>query len=92
MNKSKLYFQTAILAFFLTFTTGLGIFVSIILLFFIRSEERKLFLNLDESSAKMDLKNLEMAKIFSFVNLVINLIIIVLVVVMIYIPGESFTH
>lgn len=91
MNKSKLYFQTAIVAFFLTFTTGLGIFVSIILLFFIRSEERKLLLKLNENSAKMDLKNLKMARIFSFVNLVINLII-VLVVLMIYLPGQSFTH
>lgn len=92
MNKSKLYFQTATAAFFLTFATGLGFFVSLILLFLIRSEEKVLSLNLSENSTESEKRNLKMAKKFSQINIIINLIILLLTILLIYLPGVSFTH
>ena len=74
MKKAEIYYYLSFGSILLTFTTGLGIFASIILLDMINVEKR----NLTLSNTIDDLDFLKKAKRNSIINLVLNAILIVL--------------
>lgn len=74
MKKAEIYYYLSFGSILLTFTTGLGIFASIILLVMINVEKRNLTLN----NTIDDFDFLKKAKRNSIINLVLNGILIVL--------------
>ena len=90
MKKPELYFLLSIIALVITFLSGLGIFMSIILLFFISSEKKNILALSQTNETINDLKNLRNAKIISIVNIVFNIVICVVVVVIFLFLGYVY--
>lgn len=79
MKTSKIYFYLAISSIFLTFLTGLGFVLSIILLFLISSEKQNLLSNFDESFIQRELQDLKNAKVLSIANLILTALLLFIV-------------
>jgi hypothetical protein len=83
MKKSEIYYYISIAALFMTFLTGFGFIVSIILLVLVGSEKQRLnaISNLDLNSE--ELHQLQVAKKLSIINIIINVVLIILAVIFI---------
>ena len=91
MKKSEIYYYLSFGSILLTFTTGLGIFASIILLVMINAEKRNLKLSNTLDEFEMDF--LKKAKRNSIINLVLNAILIVLgIIALIWIFIAMMNH
>ncbi len=91
MKKSEIYYYLSFGSILLTFTTGLGIFASIILLVMINAEKRNLKLSNTLDEFEMDF--LKKAKRNSIINLVLNTILIVLgIIALIWIFIAMMNH
>ncbi len=93
MKSVQIYYILSIGSIFLTFTTGIGVFTSLVLLVLIQSEKDKLsksFLVETENSLKI----LQKAKKLNIINLIINGVLLAAVIILLlYVctqPGRFF--
>lgn len=93
MKSHKTYFYLSVIAIVLTFTTGFGIFASLVMLVLIHSETEKLSNKyiIDTEDA---LEILRKARRLNIINLIINAVIIaiiaiILVVLAVYVGTDS---
>lgn len=84
MEKPKLYYYLSIAAFVLTFTTGLGIFVSLILLFLIANEKDKLS-NKYLVGTEDALITLRKAKKLNIINVLLHIVVIAVILLVVFI-------
>ena len=93
MKKGQIYYISSICSIVLTFTTGIGVFTSLVLLVLIQSEKDKLSGSLLVETEK-SLKILQKAKKLNIINLIINGVLFAAVIILfLYVmtqPGRFF--
>ncbi|WP_309608994.1 hypothetical protein [Flavobacterium sp.] len=93
MEKPQTYYYLSIVSIVLTFTTGMGIFASLVLLVLIQSEKEKLSGNYLVGTEK-SLETLKKAKKIVLINLIINGVLFAAVIILfLYVctqPGRYF--
>ncbi len=82
METPKLYYYLSFATIILTFTTGIGVFASLVLLFLIQSKKQKLS-NKYLIGTENSLETLRKARKINIINLIINAVIIGLGVILI---------
>lgn len=78
MSTSKLYYKLSIAAFFLTFFTGIGLMLSIVLLILVIVEKKNILSQKSYLGVNQDLEYLKSAKKFSIINLILNVVLMVI--------------
>ena len=90
MKISKVYLYLSIASLFLTLVAGIGLFLSIILLFLINSEKKGLLIKYGQNSIQEGLHDLKLAKKISIVNIILNLILIIIAIFLVLILGYFY--
>lgn len=90
MKKSELYLLLSIIAVVLTFVSGIGSIVSIVLLFLNNTERKRLLLEKQTDEILKELNQIRISNILSVVNILISVFFIIIGIVLLLFFGYLF--
>ena len=90
MKKSELYLLLSIIAVVLTFVSGIGSIVSIVLLFLNNTERKRLLLEKQTDEILKELNQIRISNILSMVNILISVFFIIIGIILLPFFGYLF--